>query len=125
MQPSSRPVFLDLVCIRLPLPGILSIAHRLSGLLLFLALPLLAALLDLVLSGEAGYRRAWELIHALPGRLLFLLLLWALMHHLLAGFRYLFIDADLGVRAPRYRQSARAVLLGAPLLALLLWWGLL
>lgn len=125
MQSSTRPVFLDLTRIRLPVAGILSIAHRLTGVLLFLAIPLAAALLSLALSGEAGYRRAHAFFQELPGQLLLFLALWALLHHLLAGIRYLFIDADLGVQAPHYRRTAWLVLLGAPLTALLLCRGLL
>ncbi len=125
MRSQVRPVFLELTRIRLPVAGILSIAHRVSGILLFLSIPLQAALLSLVLSGEEGYRQAHALFQMLPVRLALFLFLWALMHHLLAGIRFLFIDLDLGVRAPRYRQSAWVVLFGAPLVALALLPGLL
>ncbi|HIE53725.1 MAG TPA: succinate dehydrogenase, cytochrome b556 subunit [Chromatiaceae bacterium] len=124
MPAETRPVFLDLTRIRLPVAGILSIAHRLSGMLLFLGLPLIVALLDLVLSGETGFARAVSLLDGLPARLFLLLYLWALLHHLLAGIRYLLLDVELGVEAPRYRQSAWLVLGLAPLLALLLLGGL-
>ena len=123
MPPETPPVFLDLTRIRLPVAGVLSIAHRASGVLLFLGLPLIIALLDLVLSGEAGYARAASLLDGLPAQLALFLFLWALLHHLLAGLRYLFLDADLGVTAPRYRQSAWVVLILAPLLALLVMGG--
>ena len=124
MRSQVRPVFLDLTRIRLPVAGMLSIAHRLSGVLLFLGLPLLAALLNLVLSGESGFERAQTFFRQLPVQSMLYLFLWGLMHHLLAGIRYLFIDADLGVQAPRYRQTAWGVLLGAPVLAMLLLWGM-
>ena len=124
MQSPSRPVFLDLLQIRLPVPGLLSVVHRVSGVVLFLALPLSIGLLDLALSGAEGFARARGLLSGPVVQGLLFLLLWALVHHLLAGIRYLLIDVDLGVQAPRYRQSAWAVLLGAPLAALLLW-GLL
>ena len=125
MRSQVRPVFLDLTRIRLPVAGILSIAHRISGVLLFLSIPLLAALLSLVLSGEEGYRQAHALFQAWPARLALFLFLWALMHHLLAGIRFLLIDLDLGVTAPHYRQSAWLVLFGAPFVVLLLLLGLL
>ncbi len=124
MHGSTRPVFLNLLQIRLPVAGVLSIAHRVSGVLLFLALPLLIGLLELALSGEAGFARVAALLHGVGGWTARFLLSWALLHHLLAGVRYLLIDADLGVQAPLYRQSAWAVLAGAPLLALLLAGGL-
>ncbi len=120
MQSRTRPVFLDLFRIHLPVAGILSIAHRISGVILFLALPFLVGLLELALSGEAGFTRAAALLQGGAGRVLRFLLLWALLHHLLAGIRYLLLDADLGVQAPHYRRSAWLVLAAAPLLALLL-----
>ena len=123
-QPPRPPVFLDLARIRLPVAGVLSIAHRVSGVVLFLCIPLLLGLLELTLSGEAGRARVAALLSGIPGRLGLFLLLWALSHHLLAGIRYLFLDADLGVCAPRYRQSAWLVLAAAPLVALLLLGGL-
>lgn len=124
MNSDPRPVFLNLLQIRLPVPGVLSIAHRLSGVVLFLAIPLVIGLLERVLSGQHGYAQVAELLSASPARLVLFLLLWALSHHFLAGIRYLLIDVDLGVVAPAFRLSAWAVLLAAPLLAGLLLWGL-
>ncbi len=124
MQTDSRPVFLNLVQIRLPVPGILSIAHRVSGVVLFLALPFAIGLLELGLSGAAGFERAKTLLAAFPVQVLLFLLLWALAHHLLAGIRYLFIDLDLGVQAPGYHRSAWLVLLAAPVVAALVLVGL-
>lgn len=115
-----RPVFLHLFKIHLPVAGWASIAHRLSGLLLFLCLPLGLALLARALADEAGFHQVAALIHGPWGRLGGFLLLWALLHHLLAGVRCLFLDLDLGVGAPHYRRTAWLVLAGAPLAALAL-----
>lgn len=122
---SDRPVYLNLLKIRLPVPGLMSILHRLSGVVMFVALPLLLYLFDRSLVSEAGYREAIDLLHAPPGVLLLFVLLWSLLHHLLAGIRYLLIDIDLGVEKSRARLTAWMVLLGAPLAALLVTWGLL
>ncbi len=124
MPSPSQPVFLNLFQIRLPVPGILSIAHRISGVVLFLALPFAIGLLELGLSGAAGFERARGLLSASVVQVLLFLLLWALAHHLLAGIRYLFIDLDLGVQAPGYRRSAWLVLLAAPVVAALVLGGL-
>lgn len=125
MQPSSRPVFLNLLQIRLPVVAVMSIAHRVAGVALFLAIPLCIALVSLALSGEDGFARAISLLHSPAGKLMLFLLLWALSHHFLAGIRYLLLDAHLGVRAPCYRRSARAVLVAAPIVALSLLRGLM
>ncbi|HEC07215.1 MAG TPA: succinate dehydrogenase, cytochrome b556 subunit [Thiolapillus brandeum] len=124
MPSHSRPVFLNLLQIRLPVAGIMSIAHRAAGVLLFLSIPFLAALLSVALSGQAGFLQAQTLLKQPIMQVILFLLLWALSHHFLAGIRYLLIDVHLGVQAPRYRQTAWAVLILSPLLALLLLWGL-
>ena len=124
MPSPSRPVFLNLLQIHLPIAGLLSIAHRAAGVVLFLAIPFVIALLSLALSDQAGFARAKSLlVHPLMIAVLFLLL-WILSHHFLAGIRYLLIDVHLGVQAPYFRQSAWLVMVMAPLLALVLLWGL-
>ena len=124
MSSHSRPVFLNLLQIRLPVAGIISIAHRAAGVLLFLSIPFLAALLSVALSGQAGFLQAQTLLKQPIMQVILFLLLWALFHHFLAGIRYLLIDVHLGVQAPRYQQTAWAVLILSPVLALLLLWGL-
>ncbi len=124
MNTPSRPVFLNLLQIRLPIAGITSIAHRAAGVLLFLMIPFVVAMLSLALSGEAGFQQMQLYWQQPLLRLMAFLGLWALLHHFLAGIRYLLIDVHIGVQAPHYRQSAWLVLLMAPVLALLLLWGL-
>lgn len=120
-----RPVHLNLAKIRLPIGGIMSIIHRITGVAMFLAVPFLIYLLDLSLISEQGYREAGEILHSFIGTVLLFGLMWGLMHHLLAGIRYLLIDVDLGVEKAQARQSALAVTVVAPVLGLLLTWGLL
>lgn len=119
---ATRPRFLNLLRIRMPVGAITSIAHRLSGILLFLCIPLAAFLLELSLRGPEGFERAAQLLSSPPLRLAQLILAWALAHHLLAGIRFLLIDVEVGVARPAARASALAVNLLAPLLALLMLW---
>lgn len=120
-----RPVHLDLVKIRMPIGAITSIIHRATGLLLFLALPYLIYLLDLSLSDSTGFLQAKESVHSPIGVVFVFLLMWSLLHHLLAGIRYLLIDIDLGVQKQAARHSALGVLIAGPILALLLTVGVL
>jgi succinate dehydrogenase / fumarate reductase cytochrome b subunit len=122
---SNRPVHLNLLQIRLPVAGILSILHRATGAVLVLATPFLIYLLDIALEGNQGYAAAAGLLDGALFTLLVFLLVWAATHHLLAGIRYLLIDVHLGVEAPVYRRSAWAVMAGAPILALLMTGALL
>ena len=92
-----RPFFLNLIKIRLPVAGFVSFLHRVSGLLMFLAMPLLVYLFDLSLQGDRGYQRTVEILQLPIIQLICLGVLWSIVHHLLAGIRFLFIDFDIGV----------------------------
>ena len=120
-----RPVHLNLVKIKLPIGGIMSIIHRATGLFMFLVTPYLIYLLSLSLSGPAGYQQASDSVHSLLGTLVVFFLMWSLAHHLLAGIRYLLIDVDLRVEKDMARQSALGVTVAGPILALLLTGGVL
>ena len=121
----TAPVFLNLFRSRLPAGAVASIAHRISGVLLFLSLPFLAWLLDLSLQGGEGYERAIALLQSTGVRLASVVLVWSLLHHLVAGIRFLLIDVHLGVSMPAARLSAWFANLAAALMALLYaWWVL-
>ena len=122
---TQRPVHLYLPKIKLPIGGITSILHRATGVYLFLALPILLYLLDQSLHSGAGYAAASNTLHTFWGVLLLFGLMWSLLHHLLAGIRYLLIDVHWGVEKTTARQTARGVLLAAPILAIVLTWGVL
>ena len=78
-----------------------------------------------MLSGEAGYQQAAELLSNPLVILVCFLLFWGLSHHLLAGIRYLLMDIHVGVEAPVYRYTAWLVMLLAPVMALLITGGVL
>lgn len=110
---TKRPVFLELWRIRLPLPGVVSILHRVSGVLMVLAIPVVAALFATALSGPEGFARVATFLGDPLIRLALLLMIWALLHHLLAGLRYLVIDLGIGVDRPRARQTAKTAFYAA------------
>lgn len=104
-----RPVYLNLFKIRLPLTGMISFAHRVSGALMFLAIPAAVCLLDFSVRSEAAFRSVIELLKHPLSMTVLLLLAWSLVHHLVAGIRYLLIDFDIGVERQSSRASAAAV----------------
>lgn len=104
-----RPVFLDLFRIRQPVTAVLSIGHRLSGVLMVLAIPVLAWLFERSLAGPEGYREAAALMRSLPVRFALVLLIWGFAHHFFAGIRYLLMDVDVGADIRCARLSARLV----------------
>lgn len=110
-----RPVYLDLLRIRQPLPAVVSILHRVSGAFLFVLLPFVLYAFERSLADEAGFARVTReplLRIGLGG----VALLYG--YHLLAGMRFLLFDLHLPWLYRHARSSARLVLLGAALLAL-------
>lgn len=114
-----RPKHLALHLIKLPLPGFVSILHRVSGLLLFLALPLLLLMLQDSLRSIETYTQLMAVLAHPLAKLLLLGLLWAFLHHLCAGLRYLAIDLGYGVKLAQARASSKAVLAASLLLTVL------
>jgi succinate dehydrogenase / fumarate reductase cytochrome b subunit len=94
---------------KLPPPGMVSILHRVSGAVLFLALPLILWLFDLSLMSELSFARLADIASHWFVKLLVLVLVWAFLHHLIAGIRYLLLDLHMGVERAAARTSALAV----------------
>lgn len=107
----ARPKHLNLIVIRLPLPGILSILHRISGAGLFLMLPFLIYLLQLSLESPQSFLSFKEIVANPFAKLILLGLMWAYLHHFCMGIRILLIDMGIGVDLKPARGSAWAVLL--------------
>jgi succinate dehydrogenase / fumarate reductase cytochrome b subunit len=104
-----RPLWYNLSPLNLPIPGLVSISHRVSGALLFLGLIWLLFLLDMSLASEAGFARFKDYFAHAPVKLTMLVFLWAYLHHLCAGVRHLLLDIDKGVDLATARMSAVAV----------------
>jgi succinate dehydrogenase / fumarate reductase cytochrome b subunit len=114
LQEKKRPEFRNIhvtqiVGYRLPAPGMVSILHRISGALMFLLLALVIWLLQLSLASELSFMRLKELASHWWVKLVFVALAWALLHHLVAGIRYLLLDLHLGVEKRAANRSALAV----------------
>ena len=121
-----RPKYLNLQAlifeIRLPLPGWVSILHRISGALLFVALLWLLWMLDRSLSSEASFDRVKHYAGLWPVKLALLGLVWAYSHHFCAGIRYLFLDLDKGVDLASARLSSWIVLGASLVLTVFFGW---
>jgi succinate dehydrogenase / fumarate reductase cytochrome b subunit len=121
-----RPLWYNLSPLNLPLPGVVSILHRISGALLFLFAAWLLYLLDSSLASPERFDDVKRALSNPLAKLVLLGLLWAFMHHLCAGIRYLFLDIHKGVDLPTARMTsgiviAAGVALTAMLGGLLLW----
>jgi succinate dehydrogenase / fumarate reductase, cytochrome b subunit len=110
---TTRPVFLDLRRIKLPISGVVSILHRISGIMMVLAIPVAAVLFHQALSGPDGFAGAAAFLDFWLVKLALLVLAWSLLHHLFAGIRYLLLDLGLGLDRSAARRSATIALVAA------------
>ena len=110
----SRPVYLDLPRIRLPLPGIVSILHRISGAVLFLAgIPLLLACVGASLASPESFAQMRGAFAHPVAKLLLLGFAWAYIHHFCAGIRFLLLDMNKGVELFAARRTSVVVLVAS------------
>ncbi len=121
-------LFRDLPTYRLPVAGIVSILHRVSGVLMFVLLPFVIWLFDTSVSSEisfARFRSAFQNgIGFIPGvvvKLVALALIWAYLQHLFAGLRHLWSDVSHAAVTKEFgARSAQAVLVFSLVLTVLL-----
>jgi succinate dehydrogenase / fumarate reductase cytochrome b subunit len=106
----NRPKHLALHLIKLPLPGLISILHRASGLALFLALPLLLLTFQYSLASIETYTQLQSVMAHPLLKLIALGLLWSFLHHFCAGVRYLAIDLHYVSNLKQARASSKIVL---------------
>jgi len=112
---------------RLPLAGVVSILHRVSGVAMFILLPFVVWLFDVSLSSEISYAEFTSVFIAgigfVPGwffKLVALALIWSYLHHFIAGVRHLWMDATHAVGLEFGRQSAVFTLVASLLLTFVL-----
>ena len=118
-----RPVYLNLIKIRLPLPGLISFAHRITGVLLFLFIPFAVYLFDLSIHSQQSFEQARQLLHQPLMQIVLILILWSIAHHFFAGIRFLLIDAEIGVEKSQSRIGAWLVLVAeAVTLFFIVYW---
>ncbi|MBI2225010.1 MAG: succinate dehydrogenase, cytochrome b556 subunit [Betaproteobacteria bacterium] len=103
---STRPKYLNLFQIRLPLPAVMSILHRVSGAVLFLALPVLLWWLQRSLASPDTFNLLEATFSHGFTKLILIGLLWGYLHHLCAGIRHLMLDLDYGTALETARLTS-------------------
>lgn len=110
--------FTDLPSYRLPLAGIVSILHRISGAIMFLLLPFILWMFDTSVSSEISFGKfkgAFNIgMLGLPGiiwKLLALALIWAYLHHIIAGLRHLWSDTHHSAVTKEFGKTSALVTL--------------
>lgn len=105
---------------RLPWAGVVSFLHRISGLLLFLGTPFLLYLFQNSLATESTFASYKAVVSHWSAKLVLLGLIWAFVHHALAGIRFLLLDLHVGIGKDAASLSARVVLIAGIAVTLVL-----
>lgn len=121
-----RPKHLNLFKIRQPLPAVVSILHRISGVLLFFpGIPLLLCSLQMLLQSQHSFEVLQDYLRHPMIKLMLLLPLWFFLHHMCAGIRHLLLDLHIGVALTQARASSKLVFVAGFMLTalagLMLW----
>ena len=126
-RPGENMRLIDALGYRLPLAGVVSILHRASGLVMFVLMPFIIWMFDTSLTSEITYSQFTAVFVGgagfVPGwffKVMALALIWAFLHHFIAGVRHLWMDATHAVTLEFGRQSAVFTLVVSVVLTLAL-----
>lgn len=113
-------IFHDVRTYRLPLAGWVSILHRVSGMIMFLLLPFVIWMFDTSVSSDISFGKFTSAFTAglgfVPGwfvKLVALALIWAYLHHLIAGLRHVWMDVSHAAVSKEFGKSSAIVTLVA------------
>ncbi len=118
-QIEKRPKNLNLLSVKFPMSAVMSVGHRAAGILLFLLLPYLLYLLQLSLNNETDFLLVKEQLQSPMAKFFSLIIIWALVHHFLAGIRYFLLDVDVGIEKHLAQKTAVFVMAGSFMIVIL------
>lgn len=110
MTASNRPKYLNLMKIRLPVPGLVSILHRISGFGMFVFAWAMLWILQMMLQSPETFDQVKECAQSWIARVFLTGMAWAFLHHFFAGIRFLLLDIDVGTELESTRRMSWAVL---------------
>jgi succinate dehydrogenase / fumarate reductase cytochrome b subunit len=105
----NRPKNLDFKTLRLPLPAITSILHRISGIIIFAGIFVLLWLLAASLTSESGFRNVQQWLASTPVKLVVWVILAGLLYHFIAGIKHLVMDIGIGETLEGANTGAKLV----------------
>lgn len=127
MQAKLRPKYINLFTLapKMSITAKISIIHRLTGLLLFLAIPFVLYILHKSLTEASFYGAFYGVMSTCVAKLIYLVLIFAFVYHMCAGVRFLFMDIHRGVEIKKAKLTAKIVLVVSILitigLGVLIW----
>jgi len=108
----------DLTTYRLPPAGIVSILHRVSGVLMFLLMPFIIWMFDTSVSSEISFAKFKAAFNSglgfVPGlflKVVALALIWAYLHHFIAGVRHLWMDVSHAAVTKEFGKTSAIITL--------------
>lgn len=116
-----RPLSPHLQVYRLPLNGVLSITHRMTGVLLAAGAVGLVVMLVAAASGSRAYLSFHAASYHWIGQIVLLGFTLALYYHLMNGIRHLLWDAGYGYELETVHVTSWLVIIGAVLLTAATW----
>jgi succinate dehydrogenase / fumarate reductase cytochrome b subunit len=116
-----RPLSPHLQVYKFALTMAMSIAHRITGVGLYLGTILLAWWLISAATSASAFATATWFMGSIFGRLILLGFTWALFHHMLGGVRHFIWDAGYGMDHPQREYLAQGTLIGGLVLTILVW----
>ena len=108
---TKQPKNLNLFTIRFPIPAIVSILHRMSGVIIFLLMPAITIAFCMSLMSSSDFASVILIINLWPLRILGAILTWGVFHHLIAGCRHLLLDLQIGNDLITARFTSKTVLI--------------
>jgi len=115
---NNRPVNLDLRTIKMPITAILSILHRISGVIIFLGMPILLWMFGKSLASAAEFQSLLSLLDNIFLKIIFLGIITALGYHVIAGIKHLIMDRGIGETLEGAKVAGRLVMIATLILVI-------
>ena len=121
MNDSNNPLSPHLQIYRWQISSLLSIIHRISGVINLLALILIFFWLVILSLGESNYELFLLLINSFFGKFFLIGLTWSMSFHILSGIRHLAWDLGYGFEIKTANISGLIVIISSLVLTVIIW----
>mgnify|MGYP001159446203 CR=1 FL=1 len=121
MNDSKNPLSPHLQIYRWHISSLLSITHRISGIINLFALILIFFWLLFLNLGESNYELFLLIINSFFGKFILVGFTWTMSFHILSGIRHLFWDLGYGFEIKTANISGVIVIISSLILTIIFW----
>ena len=121
MSDSKNPLSPHLQIYRWHISSLLSITHRISGVINFLALILIFLWLIVLSLGESNYESFLLIVNSFLGKFILIGLTWSMIFHVLSGIRHLAWDLGYGFEIKTANISGVIVIIFSLVFTIIFW----